>query len=155
MRKKPDFDCADRFGKFFTFTAWILFFLNSSRLHEFDKGGKTKDSKSLILDKQLLFCIHNSTPARAAQMGHKVGSWTHSHTIRPIIHAALLHAINTADPQHLCASGPFAEINPTKCRGKPFFVCQNEPEPKLSLHSKNLARTKTQQQADVGNPEHT
>lgn len=32
-----------------------------------------------------------------------------------------------------------------------LFVCQNQPEPKLSLHSKNLARTKTQRQADVRN----
>jgi hypothetical protein len=30
-------------------------------------------------------------------------------------------------------------------------MCENQPEPKLSLHSKNLARTKTQQQTDTEN----
>lgn len=75
-------------------------------MYEFDKGSKTKDSKRLILQKQLLFCIHNSTPAGAAQIRHKVGSSTNSYMIKPIIHASLLHAVNTPDPHHLCTSIP-------------------------------------------------
>lgn len=119
----------------------------SSTKEETQKIARDSSGCTVPIPHSELHTSNSTAPGR-----HKVGSSAPLHAIKPIIHAASELAVNT-DPHRLCTSGP---QDPAKAHHrKAAFLCENQREPKLSLHSKNPARTKTHWQTDVENPEHT
>lgn len=59
-----------------------------------------------------------------------MGSAANSHAIKPIIHAASVHAVNTLDLHPLCTPHPMTGVNPTTEKN-PLFVTTSQS---LSCH---------------------
>lgn len=115
-----------------------------------EKQKAARDSFWISSSYSVFIPLHQQQHSSDEAQGGVLGTFTHDQTNYP---RCICPAVNSLDRYHLRASRPRDREKP-RHRKEPFF-CENEPEPKLSLHSKNLARTKTQRQTDVENPEHT